>query len=149
MTDLPHLEAIFPDMAAAGYSPKSEQSAVYNCIAYAAGDETTKWQGFRETGYYWPGGAEEGHSLEALISAFEQLGYALTENDVLESECEKVALYVDNDGLWTHAAKQCADGTWTSKLGNLEDIVHQTPQALCGPDPAYGKVACFMKRRRA
>ena len=41
---LPHLEAIFPALAAAGYSPKSEKSPVYNCIAYAAGDEGRRWR---------------------------------------------------------------------------------------------------------
>jgi hypothetical protein len=149
MTDqLRHLEAIFPDLAAAGYSPRSAKSTVYNCIAYAAGDETRKWVGYREASYYWPEGAREGHTLDALMSAFEQLEYALCDSDALEVGYEKVALYVDRDGLWTHAAKQGEDGRWISKLGNWEDIIHQTPQALAGPDPAYGQVACFMKRGR-
>jgi hypothetical protein len=140
MTDrLQHLEEIFPDLAAAGYGRKSEKSAVYNCIAYAAGDETRKWEGYRELGYFWPDGAKEGPTLDALRSAFEQLGYALCDSDALESEYEKVALYVDDDGLWTHAAKQCEDGQWASKLGNLEDIIHRTPQAVSGPDPLMGK----------
>jgi len=146
---LQYLEEIFPNLAAAGYSSKSEKTGVYNCIAYAAGDETRKWEGYREIGYYWPEGAREGHTLDALMSAFEQLEYTICDSETLESEYEKVALYVDMDGLWTHAAKQCEDGKWTSKLGNLEDIIHQTPQAVLGPDPAYGQVACFMKRRRA
>lgn len=61
MTDrLPHLEEIFPDLAAAGYSPRSEKSTVYTCIAYVAGDETRKWAGYREAGYFWPEGATEG-----------------------------------------------------------------------------------------
>jgi hypothetical protein len=145
---LPHLELIFPDLAAAGYSPKSEKSTIYNCIAYAAGEETRKWEGYREAGYYWPEGAKEGHTLDALISAFEQLEYAVCSSDALEPECEKIALYVDQDGLWTHAAKQGEDGQWTSKLGNWEDIIHRTPQAVAGPDPAYGQVVCFMKRKR-
>lgn len=145
---LAHLESIFPGLAAAGYSPKSPQSTVYNCIAYAAGDESRKWQGYRESGYYWPEAATEGHTLEALTSAFARLGYSLCETGELEPEYEKVTLYVDQDGLWTHAAKQLPDGTWTSKLGNLEDIIHQTAEAVSGPDPAYGKVACFMKRKR-
>lgn len=149
MTDLlQSLENIFPDLAAAGYSPKSEKSNAYNCIAYAAGDETRKWEGYRDVGYYWPEGAKEGHTLDALMSAFEQLDYAVCDSDALETEYEKVALYVDKDGFWTHAAKQCEDGQWASKLGNLEDIIHRTPHALSGPDPAYGQVACFMKRRR-
>jgi hypothetical protein len=146
-SQLKHLEEIFANLASAGYSPKSEKSTVYNCIAYAAGDETRKWEGFRELGYHWPEGAQEGHSLDALISAFQQLGYTICDTEGLDPGFEKVALFVDNDGLWTHAAKQCADGKWTSKLGNLEDIIHRTPQAVAGPGGAYGEVACFMKRK--
>jgi hypothetical protein len=145
---LPHLEAIFPHLAAAGYAPRSEPSPLYNCIAYAAGDEIRKWEGYREVGYYWSQGAKEGHSLDALISAFEQLGYAVCPSDALEADYEKVALYADEDGLWTHAAKQGQDGQCSSKLGNLEDIIHRTAQAVAGPDPAYGQVACVMRRRR-
>ena len=111
MTDqLKHLEDVFPDLAAAGYSPKSVKSSVYNCVAYAAGDETRKWVGFRVGGYYWPDGTKEGHSLDALKSAFEELGYAICDDDALEPGFERVA--------------------------------------LAGPDPAYGQVACFMKRAR-
>lgn len=146
-SQLKHLEDIFPKLALAGYSPKSEQSAVYNCIAYAAGDETRKWEGFRELGYHWPEGALEGHSLDALVSAFQHLGYSICDGEALESGYEKVALFVDKDGMWTHAAKQCWDGQWTSKLGRLEDIIHRTLQAVAGPDPAYGDVACYMKRK--
>jgi hypothetical protein len=145
---LPHLEAIFPNLSARGYLPKSEKTPVYNCIAYAAGDETRRWEGFREGGYHWPDGAMEGHALDALISAFQVLGFAVCENGEREPDHEKIVLYVDNDGLWTHAAKQCDDGQWTSKLGSLEDIIHSTPEALTGTDPAYGSIACFMKRRQ-
>lgn len=144
-----HLEKIFPDLSADGYSPKSEKSTDYNCIAYAAGDESKKWVGYREAGYYWPEEAKEGHTLDALIDAFEKLGYTICASDSLEAEYEKVALYADQEELWTHAAKQREDGRWTSKLGNLEDIIHQTPQGVAGPEPAYGRVACLMKRRRS
>jgi hypothetical protein len=139
---------IFLNLASAGYRAKSEKSAVYNCIAYAADDETRRWEGYRELGYHWPDGATEVHSLTALVSAFEQLGYARCDTETLEVNYDKVALYVDTDGLWTHAAKQCEDGQWTSKLGSLEDIVHRTPNAVAGLDPAYGAVACYMKRKR-
>ena len=47
-------------------------------------------------------------------------------------------------GEWTHAARQLADGWWTSKLGPAEDIRHRTPQALAGDQ--YGQVVAFMKR---
>jgi hypothetical protein len=146
---LQHLEDIFPNLAAVGYSPKSEPSAVYNCVAYAAGDETRSWEGYREPGYHWPVDALEGHTLDALKSAFECLGYEICDDHgLVEPDYDKVALFVDQDGLWTHAAKQCADGQWTSKLGRLEDIVHRTADAVAGPDPAYGAIACYMKRQR-
>jgi type VI secretion system secreted protein VgrG len=46
----------------------------------------------------------------------------------------------------THAALQAADGTWTSKLGQLPLIRHRTPQDLNGP--SYGQpVAVYVKRR--
>jgi len=45
----------------------------------------------------------------------------------------------------THAARQLDDGTWTSKLGSLEDITHEL-QALEGAD--YGHVVLFMKREK-
>ncbi len=147
--NLKHIEEIFPNLALAGYAPKSDPTPVYNCIAYAAGDETRRWAGFRELGYHWPENAQEGLSLDALISAFHQLGYSVCDTDSLEQEFEKVVLYADEQGLWTHAAKQCEDGQWTSKLGNLEDIIHKTPIAVAGCDPAYGRNACFMKRQRA
>jgi hypothetical protein len=146
--DLPHLEHIFPFLASSGYSPKSPRSSTYNCIAYAAGDESRKWAGFRGIGYYWPEGAIEGYGFDALISAFEQLGYSVCHDGAMEPGFEKVALFRDREGFWTHAAKQSDDGQWTSKLGDLEDIVHTTPQAVSGRDPAYGEVTCFMKRKR-
>lgn len=46
--------------------------------------------------------------------------------------------------MYTHAAKQLADGRWGSKIGQLEDIVHTTVEALSGSD--YGEVVQFMKR---
>jgi hypothetical protein len=55
------------------------------------------------------------------------LGYAPCAGDELEAGLEKVALYADEHGEWTHAAPQLPDGWWTSKLGPEEDILHRTP----------------------
>ena len=64
--------------------------------------------------------------------------------DELEAGHEKVALYADDQGEWTHVARQLPDGWWTSKLGPDEDILHRTPQALAGD--LYGQVQAIMKR---
>ena len=44
----------------------------------------------------------------------------------------------------THMARQLASGLWTSKLGELEDIEHETPAELEGD--IYGIVVQYMRR---
>lgn len=57
---------------------------------------------------------------------------------------EKVALY-GNATFYSHAAKQTADGKWSSKLGKAEDIEHDTPDDVAGG--IYGEVVEILKRR--
>jgi hypothetical protein len=69
----------------------------------------------------------------------------------LEHGVEKVAIYVDCDGVPTHAARQLADGTWTSKLGEWEDIQHDTLEAMEDREDlglGYGKVGLLLRRQR-
>lgn len=99
-------------------------------------------------GYYWPPGAIEGDGLDALVSAFEAIGYEMCTCGESQVEgFEKVVLYVDSDGDWTHAAKQLEDGEWSSKLGDEEDIQHRSPHGLASK--AYGSAVCYMRRRLA
>ena len=97
-------------------------------------------------GYYWPPGAIRGQGIEALVSAFETLGYEICSGTDLEYGYEKVALYAKRFGSWEHVTKQEEDGWWSSKLGNLEDIRHPTPHAVSSAD--YGQVMYFMRRRK-
>ena len=145
----PELEAAFPNLAADGYEITSPESRKYNCIAWAAGDASQKWDctGLHLAGYYWPPDALAGEAIEALVSAFETQGYSLCESAVLEPGMEKVVLYADDQGLWTHAARQLLDGRWSSKLGDAEDIAHLTPQGVEGS--IYGRVVHLMRRPRA
>jgi hypothetical protein len=85
--------------------------------------------------------------------AYSVEGYAVcaTQSRVLENSIEKVAIYVDDAGGPTHAARQLADGTWTSKLGEWEDIQHNTLEAMedsGGLGLGYGKVALVLRRVR-
>ena len=66
-------------------------------------------------------------------------------NEKFENGFEKVALYVDKDGAPTHAARQLPNGKWTSKLGNGEDIEHETIHVVEGD--GYGKAKYFLKRK--
>lgn len=78
---------------------------------------------------------------------FEMLGYIVCDSEEPEPGFDKVALYVDSEGYWTHAARQKEDGQWISKLGRGFDIIHRTPHCFGGPD-GYGNVVYFMKKSR-
>jgi hypothetical protein len=134
-------EKICPKIAASGYERHSYETKAYNCIAYAAGDLWEWWDHFS----YWPDGATRGAELRHLIEAFECEGFtSCGETFLAHPNFEFVALYVDAEGEWTHAARLRSDGWWESKLGNLEDIIHKTPE--CVESQGYGSVAWYMKR---
>lgn len=137
----------FPNLVQGEYRVTSPEDDKYNCISYAADDNALWWtHGERTTlkGFYWPPGAMHGDQLGALISCFECIGYSICNNDSVEKGYDKVALYADKQGNWTHAAKQLPDGSWTSKLGEGVDIIHDNLEGVSGR--LYGHVACFMKR---
>ncbi|MBN2579061.1 MAG: hypothetical protein JXB10_08730 [Pirellulales bacterium] len=147
-----HLIPAFPGLYNVDHEQTSDASVIYNCIAYAADDNTQKWDCTAAppelplpAGFYWPNGAKRGHELDALISAFRTIGYEICNGPERESGYEKVALYADAHGNWTHAAKQRQeDGHWSSKLGDDIDIRHESAEALCGQ--IYGNVMCYMRR---
>jgi hypothetical protein len=132
------IESAFPNLDADGYQTCSPKTESYNCVAWAAGDASRWW----EPGIYWPRPA--GDDFASLLVLFEMLGYEPCEQDHFEAGSEKVALYADDEGNWTHAARQLPDGRWTSKLGPDEDIIHRTSQGLAGN--AYGRVYAIVKR---
>lgn len=143
----PEREAKFPRLADADYEKASDESNDYNCIAFAAGDFLRKWDcpAFPVPGYYWPPGAQRGEGPDALVSAFETIGYEVCANPDPEEGFEKVALYIDVSGHWSHAAKQTQDGQWISKLGDWEDIRHATLMDV--GEGAYGSPCHFMRRK--
>ncbi len=134
----------FPNLNNTTWSLESDWTSEYNCIAYAADDTRNWWWPAR--GYYWPDGVPRRATLENFILAFQTLGYELADDDQLEPGFEKVAIYVDDYGRPTHAAKQTESGSWISKLGDFEDIEHGTLQGL--EDSDYGHAVRYLKRPR-
>jgi hypothetical protein len=149
-------EAVFPKLRRGDYRVTSDEDESYNCIAHAAGKDDNWWWPVDADveGVHWPDGVELKEAIEAFIRAYETEGYIVCEGRDLEVGVEKIAIYVDVDGIPTHAARQLADGSWTSKLGGWEDIQHQTLEALEADDDegrqglGYGKVAVIMRRPR-
>ena len=112
----------------------------YNCIAWAVNHSDRWWQ----PGVYWPTDvSRDDHGIGTLVAAFSEIGFEECKDDALDDGYEKVALY-GSGFMYTHAARQLPDGRWTSKLGQLEDITHQTPEVISGGD--YGEVVLFMRR---
>jgi hypothetical protein len=130
----------FPRLTPSNHRVTSPEAADYNCVAWAAGDTARWWQ----PGVFWPAATPSGdYGIAVLVLAFQGLGYEPCPDCGLEPGFEKVALYGDRT-FYTHAARQLADGLWTSKLGGAEDIEHDTPETVAGG--VYGEVAQFMRR---
>jgi len=138
-----------------GLSPKSckitsEASTQYNCVAWAAKDETNYWWPDPMDVGYWPPGVPRTVTRGAFIKAFGTLGYKKCLDGSLEPHLEKIAIFgTGSSGLEipTHVALQLESGEWTSKLGPFEDIRHKTIHAVNGP--VYGKPICYMSRPRS
>lgn len=136
----------FPDLAGAAHDETSPQTKKYNCIAWAAGESHRRWwPDDPDLGFsHWPISAPRETTLAAFVAAFESVGYKTCTSPDRERGFEKVVLYADALGP-QHAARQLANGKWTSKLGDAEDIGHKTPESLNGP--LYGQPVAYFRRR--
>jgi hypothetical protein len=143
MSSLIDIEQIFPHLAVAGYDWTSECTIQYNCVAWAAGDSTQRWDVDDDPLSYWPPTLPRTWELNTFISMFSQLGYVRCANGDYDTTFEKIAIYMEN-GQPKHVARQLEDGRWTSKLGDLDDITH-TLDGLVGLQ--YGSPEIYMRRR--
>lgn len=139
-----------PDLTADNCAVTSSKNNGYNCIAFAAGDDTRWWWPVPLRGInYWPKGISREETLEAFIAAFGTQGFTPCADGSLRDGIEKVALFAKRAGaalIPTHAAVQLESGQWMSKMGVLEDITHTTCNAVRGP--IYGDVVQFLARPR-
>ena len=137
------LLSVFPLLSHSSFNIESPVNKRYNCIAWAAEDTINYWWPVEKG--YWPEGSPRALTLDAFVAAFATRGYSLCENEIYEDGFIKIAIFVRDDGTPTHAARQKPNGKWTSKCGKYKDIEHDL-NALCGAHPAYGKIACYMKK---
>lgn len=139
-----------PNLVKDGYRVTSPRDKRYNCAAWAAGDEhTEKWwepqEPLNKRGYFWPEGITPSLQLDSYVQVFKTFGFSECDNGDLEEGFEKIAIYEDAEGDFSHAARQLQTGKWTSKLGPNEDIEHATPYGISGG--LYGVFAKFLKRQ--
>jgi len=135
----------FPKLTDENHSITSPSTDNYNCVAWAYEISNKRmWPGHLD--YYWPSDVAGVDELRTLIQLYLDAGYAECKNGQREDGFKKVAIYVNQEGP-QHAARQLESGRWTSKLGDFEDIEHDTPEALEGD--FYGKVTVFLRKRNA
>ncbi|MBI2187273.1 MAG: hypothetical protein HYU37_09160 [Acidobacteria bacterium] len=138
------LEALFPRLREEGYEIKSEIDPAYNCIAFSLDDNERWWEPFRPDGF-WPEGVELNDTLNGFVALFQAQGFVVCEDGNVEAGFEKIALYGNAAvNAFAHVARLSAAGVWVSKLGELEDIEHNTLEALTSH--GYGEPVMFLKR---
>lgn len=140
------LESLFPNLATAEYTVTSRRDVKYNCVAWAAKEDTSLWwEPIREPGCFWPNQLPMDYAFENYVKVFELEGYHRCVDSSPRPGFEKVAVYQCADGSFGHVARQMLSGAWTSKLGPHEDIEHPTPSALdCNH---YGVPTVYLERR--
>lgn len=136
------LSSKFPNLTNKNHSIASPATDNYNCIAWSLG-VNDRWMWPEDLDSFWPSVVAEADELEAVIQLYLDRGYDKCESGELEEGYKKVAIYVKEDRL-SHAALQLESGRWTSKLGRMQDIEHDTLEALEGE--LYGKAAIFLKK---
>ena len=133
-----------PNLTSWNHIPRSGQCTHYNCVAWAIGcDYVNLWP---DGNNHWPEGLAREETLECFIALFESLGFELTDNNAIESQYWKIAIYIDSGGEPTHVARQLRNGNWVSKINIFFDIEHKELSVL--EDGDYGRVAQYMRRAR-
>lgn len=138
------LSSWFGGLNQANVQATSPATKIYNCIAWAAGDYTRWWEPDPAGKHFWPITATRAFTIEAYCEAMQHVGYRHAADLTLETGIEKVAIF--NNGPFSfHAARQLANGRWTSKLGPNIDLDHEI-QEIEGI--TYGFVKRVMQRPR-
>lgn len=138
--------AEFPSLNDKNSRPTSPADEGYNCIAWAAEDTEHWWWPDLQEQDYWPATVPRAETVDAFVQAYSLLGYVRGTDSSVEPQTQKLAIFVNDQGKPTHAARQLPDGWWTSKLGSRIDIEHEL-SAVEGP--VYGKVAILLARAAA
>ena len=141
------IERWFPNLTASTYRITSEITEDYNCFAWAAHETRKRFDPTALPDCDWLPTVPRTPEVDSFVSLYLCFGFESCTNGLLQEGVEKIAIYVDHNGEPTHAARQLASGKWTSKLGDFEDIEHETLSGLEGT--RYGTACVFLQRKRA
>jgi hypothetical protein len=142
------LQLGFANSAGKSCDEKSPKCDKYNCIAFAMGDVDRWWWPTKRptAGVFWPlhGIGHREPTVSNFMAMLHQQGFSSCQDGNYEQGFDKVELCSQPFDRVTHIAKLLPDGTWHSKLGPDEDVIHEL-SALEGSK--YGKVVGFYRRQ--
>lgn len=156
---------LFPDLGTDNYfRVNSDCDYRYNCIGFAIGYTDIWVAPFPRKiptkddislriipWFWWPNVVPFDENPCSLVRTFEYFGFETCDDDSIEPNYDKVALY-SHMGKWTHAARIIDEGVYHSKLGECFDIIHRKGNVLeqtTNPMDSYGKPFVFMRRKKA
>ena len=135
------LKRRFPSLFRTPFKVTSFPDDTYNCVAWAMHDNTNWWEPHGQA--YWPI-VDRDVSFTGYLKMFEAVGFERCSTGDPEEGYEKIAVFADQDGGFSHVARHKQLKFWTSKCGQADDISHHL-ESLEGD--LYGQVKVFMKRR--
>jgi hypothetical protein len=141
------LDVAIPGLRLTRWENRSPDDFHYNCIAFAVGDTHQWWEPSGYRIHYWPPGVDVEYTVGSYTKIYEIHGYKKCQDGRLEKGVEKIALFVDDQGIPSHASYQKDNGVWVSKCGEWEDIEHDSVEALQGADN-YGTIVTYLGRPR-
>ena len=125
-------------------SPKTDE---YNCIAWAMQLDDRWVDPDIKPGHWWPNGVAKSISPDALVQAFEAVGFTIAKDGCIEEGFDKVVLYKDKtEERWTHASRLITESIEHSKFGKLWDGSHSI-NSITGV--IYGIPYSYMKRSKS
>lgn len=145
------IEALLPSLHG-GFDVTSPVDEEYNCISWSINNTKRWWWPTplgqsRWPGKYWPPGVPHEETLAAFTAMYEDLGFRVCLTRTFEDSYDKIAIYADNAGAITHAARWwLEDRGWSGKLGEENHIRHHTLESIEGD--VYGKLGQVMRRSR-
>ena len=132
----------FPRLTSQNHHVTSPQDSSYNCVAWAIRRTEDWWD---PTEGYWPDGVPKDVTVDAFVALFKTSGFEMCADSSFEVGYEKIAIYGKADEF-SHVARQLESGSWTSKMGSLEDIEHDDLSSLVSR--SYGRPLRFLRRAR-
>lgn len=142
------LEKRFLGLRGARWRVTSPEDERYNCVAWACGDTNRWWWPWPEGDPpgFWPGDGSADDGVEDAVLMFEGQGYVCCAPEAADAHDDVIVLYASANRL-RHVARRTLDGWWASKLGALNDIEHETLDAVASP--YCGSPLRWMRRPRA